>query len=77
MSTMTIIGLVLWGIALLFGSVTFNEVAVKNPLLRVVAIVIAIPFIGVVFSIIGLLGLVLLAPVLHFSGWEWFITTNF
>ena len=77
MSTVTIIGLVLWGLALLLGNVTFNEMPIKNPLVRVVVIAIAFPFIGVVFTIIGLLGLVFLAPVLHFFGWGWFITTNF
>lgn len=81
MTTITIIGLVLWVVwvlLLLFGNVTVDAGSMKiNSLTRATVVVIALPFVGVLFTIFGLIGLVILSPVLHFFGWSWFIIPNF
>jgi len=73
MSIMTIVGLVLWALTLLFGTVKVNGEKIRNPLTRIIVLAIAFPLIGMIFTIVGLIGLVFLAPVLHFFGWEWSI----
>ena len=76
MSTMTIIGLMIWGAMLLLGRVTVGGEE-KKLISRVVTIIIALFVVGVVFTVIGLLGLIVLSPVLHFFNLEWFIIPNF
>lgn len=75
MSTITIIGLALWAVSLLLGTVTINNVKV-NQLARVIIIIIALPFVGMLLTILGLIGLAILSPILHFFDWSWFIIPN-
>lgn len=77
MSAMSIIGLFFWGFALIFGNVEFYKKQTHNPFVRIVILLLAIPFVGVVLTVVGLVGLVFLAPILQLFGWEWFITTTF
>ena len=77
MSVMTIVGLVLWGATWVFGTIKIDNQKVSNPLVRAVVVAVAFPFVGLLLTMVGLLGLVFIAPMLHVLGIDWFITVNF
>jgi len=70
-SALTIVGLILWGLAIIFASIKIEGKTVSNPITRLVVIAFLFPFTGVLFVAIGFVGLVLLSPVLHALGIDW------
>ncbi len=77
MSVMEIIGLVLWLLVIIFGKVTINNCEGSDPLARIVVMLVAFPIVGILFTVVGLLGLVMLSPLLHLFGLNWFLKVNF
>ncbi|MHB1118388.1 MAG: hypothetical protein ACYCZ7_02615 [Minisyncoccota bacterium] len=77
MSIMTIIGSILYAICILFVKITIGGKEILNQYHRATMLVVVFPVVGILFTIIGLLGLVMIEPFLHFFGWKWFIITNF
>lgn len=85
MSTITTIGLVLWGICFLgaIGLIPINIGILgwvpQSRWTRLIVMPIGLLFAIIVFTFIGLIGLALLAPLQHFFGigTKWFIATTF
>jgi len=77
MSVMVIMGLILWGATLLFGNVKICDTKITRTFPRIIMLMICLFFTGVIFTILGLFGLIILAPILQFFGWNWFIVLNF
>ncbi|OIO51571.1 hypothetical protein COY93_00680 [Candidatus Uhrbacteria bacterium CG_4_10_14_0_8_um_filter_58_22] len=76
MSILSLISIALWilvGVVGLFKpkSVKVNNRPVKNPLIRMIVCFIAVPSIGIVFLIFGLIGLFLTAPIIELINPSW------
>jgi hypothetical protein len=70
MSAMEIVGLLLWILVILFGQIKINNRRVHDTTARILLATIAFPIVGLVFILIGLLGKVMLSPLLHFFSWN-------
>ncbi len=77
MSITSIMGIILWVVFVLFGSIKFPDAEITNPIVKAIAAIIVFPLVGLVLSAIGLLGIVFVAPLLELFGWNWFIVANF
>ncbi|HEY4519521.1 MAG TPA: hypothetical protein VJH33_00580 [Candidatus Paceibacterota bacterium] len=76
MSTLSWISIVLWiiaGIAGLFSSssLTVNGRPVRNPVVRMSLCFLAVPFVGIIFLVFGLIGLFLTAPIIELIDPSW------
>lgn len=76
MSIVGFIGLALWVLVVITGTVDLFGWPVKDSW-RMAIWLILFPLIGVLFTALGLLGLVMIAPILDLLGLKWFIVTNF
>ena len=76
MSTLSWISIALWTLAGIVGlfspaSVTINHLPERNPLVRMIVGFLVVPFIGIVFSVIGLIDLFLAAPIIELINPSW------
>lgn len=71
MSTITIVGMIVWAVCLLFAErVAVLGLEVENPFLKILAVIGMLLFFGVILSLLGFLGQVLLAPVMWLFGFS-------
>lgn len=67
-----IIGLFLWIVFVLlggfFGKLSFMNVPLESPIERMAICAIIFPVVGIIFSIIGLVGRIFLAPISYLLG---------
>ena len=76
MSTLSWISIVLWVTASIVGlfsptSVKLKDRPVRNPLVRMIVCFLAVPFVGIVFLVLGLIGLFLAAPIIELINPSW------
>ena len=76
MSTLSWISIALWVLAAVVGlfvsdSVKINDRQVRNPLARMVVCFFAVPLVGVILVILGLIGLLLAAPIVELINPSW------
>ena len=76
MSATAIIGMVLYVLAILFGSIKVDGVKIGYPW-RPIFMIFLFPLVGVILTIVGLVGIVILEPFMYFFGSHWFIISNF
>ena len=76
MSVTAIVGLVLYILAILFGTVTVGGQKIGYPW-RPILFIFLFPIVGAILTIIGLLGITMIEPFISFFGFHWFIVTNF
>ncbi len=76
MSTLSWISIALWVLAAVIGlfsssSMKINDRPVRNPLARMVVCFFAVPFVGIIFLVLGLIGLFLAAPIVELINPSW------
>jgi hypothetical protein len=77
MSVTLILGIIIWIVAILLGISTIQTTKISNSIVIVIVIVVGFPLVGFIFSLIGLLGIIFVAPLMELLGWNSFIITNF
>lgn len=76
MTILGIVSLVFYILVVLSGKVTISNNEIAYPW-RSIWWLFLYPIVGMLMTVLGLLGLVVLEPFLHFFGIQWFITMNF
>jgi hypothetical protein len=76
MPTLSWISITLWVLAGVVGlfssaSVKINDRPVRNPIVRMIMCFLFVPFVGIVFLVLGLIGLFLAAPIIELINPSW------
>jgi hypothetical protein len=76
MSAISIIGLVLWALAIIFSKKLMaldNNIDEKtHPIAGAIIVACAFPFFGIVLVIFGGIGLAMISPIAEHWHWHWF-----